>query len=199
MYGKSNISMHGKSNINMYGTRNINMYDTSNINTYGTSNINMHGTSNINKHGTSNINTHGTSNINTHGTSNINMYGTSNINVYGTSNINIYGTSNIKLGRSRFSHDKDNNDHGYQVQNQILRMRMNSEASVNLQQKPAVFLNVWDNSQCQLMLCSLPPARPPTLLSPLHADELPHNFIMINTMTFQSRPQYKANDAARGL
>jgi len=45
------------------------------------------------------------------------------------------------------------------------------------------------------MHCSLPPS-PLTLL---HADELPHNFIMINTMTFQSRPQYKANDAARGL
>jgi len=72
---------------------------------------------------------------------------------------------------------------------------MNSEASVALRQKPAAFLNLWDNSLCQLMLCSLPPS----LLTPLHADELPHNFIMINTMTFQSRPQYKANDAARGL
>jgi len=72
---------------------------------------------------------------------------------------------------------------------------MNSESSVTLQQKPAAFLNLWDNSQCQLMLCSLLPST----LSLLHVDELPHNFIMINTMTFQSRPQYKANDAARGL
>ena len=72
---------------------------------------------------------------------------------------------------------------------------MNSEASVTLQQKPVAFLNLWDKSQCQLMFFSLPPSS----LSLWHADELPHNFTMINIMTFQSRPQYKANDAARGL